>query len=126
MKLYLGLAQDIVVHRTQDRNQRKEISGNLHDQDVVIKYEIENFKNQSVTLDIVEDLKYIRREAGGGDPDHDVQYELGPDNSFAGAPDPEHSTFERVMFHVKLPARNADGKAEKVTQKLNVVLKNEW
>ena len=30
--------------------------------------------------------------------------------------DKEHSTFEQVMFHVKLPARNQDGKAEKVVQ----------
>jgi hypothetical protein len=30
------------------------------------------------------------------------------------------------MFHVKLPARNADGKAEKIVQKLEVFLKNEW
>ena len=38
----------------------------------------------------------------------------------------EHSTFDRVMFHVKLPARGADGKAEKIVQKLDVMLKNEW
>jgi hypothetical protein len=126
MKLYLGVAQDIVVKRTQEKNERKQISGNLHDQEVVLKYEIENFKDQPVTLDVVEDMRYIRREAGGGDSPREVQWELGDQTTFDGGPDKEHTTFDRVMFHVKLPARNADGKAEKIVQKLDVVLKNEW
>jgi hypothetical protein len=125
MKLYLGVAQDIVVKRTQEKNVRKEISGNLHDQEVVIKYEIENFKDQPVTLDVVEDMRYLHREAGGGDSERDVQWELGEQTTFDGL-DKEHSTYDRAVFHVKLPARNADGKAEKMVQKFNVVLKNEW
>jgi hypothetical protein len=126
MKLYLGVAQDIVVKRTQEKNERKEISGNLHDEDVVLKYEIENFKDQPVTLDVVEDMRYVRREAGGGDSERNVQWELGNQTTFEGGPDKEHSTFDHVIFHVKLPARSADGKAEKVVQKLELVLKNEW
>jgi len=126
MKLYLGVAQDIVVKRTQEKNERKQISGNLHDEEVVIKYEIENFKDQPVTLDVVEDMRYLRREAGGGDSDRDVQWQLGSQTTFDGGPDKEHTTFDRVMFHVKLPARSADGKAEKSVQKLDVILKNEW
>jgi hypothetical protein len=125
MKLYLGVAQDVVVKRTIDRNQRKDISGNLHDQDVVLKYEIENFKDQPVTLDVVENLKYVRRESSG-DNERDVQWELGGETTFEGGPDKEHSTFEQAMFHVKLPARTADGKAEKSVQKLHVIFKNEW
>jgi hypothetical protein len=125
LKLYLGVAQDIVVKRTIDKNERKVISGNLHDQNVTVKYEIENFKQQPVTLDVVEDLRYLRRETTG-DNDRDVQWELGDQTTFEGGPDKEHSTFDRLMFHVKLPARNADGKAEKSVQKLQVVLKNEW
>ena len=126
MKLYLGVAQDIVVKRTQEKNERKEITGNLHDQEVVIKYEIENFKDQPVTLDVVEDMRYLRREAGGGDSERDVQWEVGNQTTFDGGPDKEHSTFDRAIFHVKLPARAADGKAEKIVQKFDVVLKNEW
>jgi hypothetical protein len=125
MKLYLGVAQDISVKRTIEKNDRKVISGNLHDQNVTVKYEIENFKDQPVTLDVVEDLRYLRRETGS-DSDRDVQWELGDQTTFEGGPDKEHSTFDRLMFHVKLPARNADGKAEKSVQKLQVVLKNEW
>ncbi len=125
MKLYLGVAQDIVVKRTQEKNVRKEISGNLHDQEVVVKYEIENFKDQPVTLDVVEDMRYLRREAGGGDSERDVQWEPGEQTTFDGL-DKEHSTYDRAVFHVKLPARDADGKAEKTVQKFDVVLKNEW
>ena len=33
-----------------------------------------------------------------------------------GGPDTEKSTFEKLVFHVKLPARGADGKAEKIVE----------
>src|SRR4029077_4421676 len=102
-------------------NERKDISGNLHDQNVVVKYEIENFKDQPVTLDVVESMRYLRREISG-DNDRDVQWELGGDTTFDGGPDKAQSTYDQVMFHVKLPARNADGKAEKSMQKLNVMI----
>src|SRR4051812_12313890 len=45
MRLYLGVAQDIVVKRTIDKNENQRIAGNLFNQVVVIKYEIENFKD---------------------------------------------------------------------------------
>ena len=41
-------------------------------------------------------------------------------------PDKDKSTFDRVLFHVKLPARGADGKAEKIVHKLHLQIKNEW
>jgi hypothetical protein len=126
MKLYLGVAQDIVVKRTIDRNDNERVAGNLFNQSVVIKYEIENFKDQAVTLDIVENLRYIRNEALGRDTGRDVQWELGKDTTFAGGPDKGKSTVDQVLFHVKLPVRGADGKAEKSIQKFHVVLKNEW
>jgi hypothetical protein len=125
MKLYLGVAQDIVVKRTIERNDNQRIAGNLYNQTVVIKYEIENFKEQAVTLDIVENLRNIRREVRA-DNNRDVEWELGNQTTFEGGPDKEKSTFEKLMFHVKLPPRSADGKAEKLTHKLHVILKNEW
>jgi hypothetical protein len=126
MKLYLGVAQDIVVKRTIDRNENQRVAGNLFNQTVVIKYEIENFKDQAVTLDIAESLRQIRNEALGRDTGRDVEWELGKETTFAGGPDKEKSTFDQLVFHVKLPARGADGKAEKSIQKLQVILKNEW
>jgi hypothetical protein len=92
---------------------------------VVLKYEIENFKDQAVTLDIVENLRHIRNEVRG-DTGRDVEWELGKLTTFEGGPDQEKSTFDQVVFHVKLPPRGKDGKADKKEHKLNVILKNEW
>ncbi len=125
MRLYLGVAQDIVVKRTIEKNENQRIAGNLSNQVVVIKYEIENFKDQAVTLDLVEMTRQIRNEVRG-DTGRDVEWELNKDTTFEGGPDKEKSTFDKLVFHVKLPARGADGKAEKSIQKLSLTIKNEW
>jgi len=83
MKLYLGVAQDIVVKRTIEKNERKHVSGNLFHQEVILKYEIENFKDQAVTLDVVENLRHVRNEVRG-DSGRDVEWELGKETTFAG------------------------------------------
>jgi hypothetical protein len=125
MRLYLGVAQDIVVKRTIEKNENQRVAGNLSNQIVVVKYEIENFKDQAVTLDLVEMLRHIRNETRG-DTGRDVEWELNKDTTFEGGPDKEKSTFDKLVFHVKLPARGADGKAEKSIQKLSLTIKNEW
>jgi hypothetical protein len=125
MKLYLGVAQDIVVKRTIDKNDNRRVAGNLFNHEVVLKYEIENFKDQPVTLDVVENLRHVRSEIRG-DNGRDVEWELGKDTNFDGGPDKEKSTFEQLVFHVSLPARDKDGKAEKVVKRLDVTFKNEW
>lgn len=125
MRLYLGLAQDIVVKRTIEKREQKQLAGNLYDYEVIIKYEIENFKDSPVTLDVAETLRYLRNEIRG-DSGRDVQWELGPQTTFEGGADPEKTTLERVLFHAKLPPRNADGKAEKIVHKLHLFIKNEW
>ena len=125
MRLYVGVAQDIVVRRTIDRNDIRRIAGNLYDREVVVKFEIENFKDKAVVLDVSENVRAIRNELYG-DNGRDVQWELGPSTTFAGGPDKEKSTFEQLLFHVPLPARGADGKAEKIVHKLHLVIKNEW
>jgi len=125
MRLYLGVAQDISIKRTIDKNESRRIAGNLFNQSIVLKYEIENFKEQPATLDIVESLRQIRNEVRG-DTGRDVEWELGNDTTFAGGPDKDKSTFDRLVFHVTLPARGADGKTQKLIEKLHVTLKNEW
>jgi len=125
MRLYVGVAQDIVVRRTIDRNDVTRIAGNLYNRDVVVKYEIENFKDKPALLDISENVRAIRNEVAG-DNGRDVQWELGKQTTFEGKPDKEKSTFEQLVFHVPLKPRAADGKAEKVVQKLHLVIKNEW
>lgn len=125
MRLYLGVAQDIVVKRTIEKNEAKRITGDLYDQEVILKYEIENFKKQPVTLDLSENLRHVRNEVRGN-TGRDVEWELGKETTFEGEPDPEKSTFEKVVFHVSLPAASSEGKAEKIVHKLHVILKNEW
>jgi hypothetical protein len=124
MRLYLGVAQDIVVRRTIAKSEAKRIAGNLYDHEVIVQYEIENFKDEPVTLDVVESLPYIRNETRG-DTGREVQWQLGDQTTFNGKPDPEHTTFDKLTYHVELPAAQ-DGKAEKITHKLHLILKNEW
>jgi hypothetical protein len=124
MELYLGVAQDIVVKRTIDKREQTRVAGNLYDYDVVLKYEIENFKTSAVALDVSEHLRHIRNEIRG-DTGRDVQWELGGQTTL-GDPDKEKSSVERVLFHVNLPARAEDGKAEKIIHKLHVRIRNEW
>jgi len=125
MRLYLGVAQDIVVKRTIDRNVRKHVAGNLYHREIVIKYEIENFKNIPVTLDVVENLRSVRNELGG-ETGRDVEWELGKRTTFAGGPNKDKTTYEQVHLHADLPPRDRDGKAEKITHRFHFVIKNEW
>jgi hypothetical protein len=125
MRLYLGVAQDIVVKRTIAANDDKRVAGNLHNRELVIKYEIENFKDQAVTLDLAEDVSYVRREVGLG-TQRDPQWELGAKTTLPQPPDKDKGTFDKVLFHVPLPAKDKSGKAEKVVHELHLILKNEW
>jgi hypothetical protein len=125
MRLYVGTAQDVVVKRTIDKNEQKRMAGNLYNRQVVVRYEIENFKDKAVTLDISENIRALRNEVAG-DTGRDVQWELGEGTTLPGKPDKEKSTFEQVVSHLDLPARGADQKAIKTVHKLDVLIKNEW
>ncbi|MEX0711333.1 MAG: hypothetical protein WD278_03225 [Pirellulales bacterium] len=125
MQLYLGVAQDIVVKRTIETNEVHRVAGNLNNREVVIKYEIENFKDKPVTLDVAESLRHIRNEVHG-DTGRDVEWQLGGKTTFQGGADKEKSTYDQVVFHADLPARDASGKAAKIVHKLHVTIKNEW
>jgi hypothetical protein len=125
MRLYLGVAQDIVVKRTIEKNNSKRIAGNLYDHEIVVKYEIENFKKQAVTLAFAENLRHLRGEVRG-DTGRDVDWQLDPATTFAGGPDPELSTAEKLVFYAKLPGADSNGKAAKIVHTLSLVLKNEW
>ena len=123
LTLYLGLARDIAVRRMVDLNERQRIAGNLYRYDVTLKYEIENFKDAPVTLDISESVRQIRNEVRG-DSGRDPEWQLG-DGSLRN-PDPEKSDADKLLFHVELPARAADGSAKKQIHTLRLTLNNEW
>ncbi len=124
MKLYVGTAQDIVVKRTIDKNEVHRIAGNLYNREVIVKYEIENFKDRAVALDVSENLVALRNEVGG--TSRDPEWDLGDATTFEGETDPRRTTFDRIVLQTDLPARGADAKAEKITHKLHVIFKNEW
>lgn len=125
MPIYLGVAQDIVVKRTIEKNETHRVAGNLFNREVIVKFEIENFKDKPVTLDVAESLRFIRNEVHG-DTGRDVDWTLGDETTFEGGLDKAKSTFDRVLFHADLPARDKDGKAEKIVHKLHVTISNEW
>ena len=125
MRLYLGVAQDIVVKRTIAKNETTRVTGNLFNHDVTLRYEIENFKKQPVTLQVAENLSHVRSEVGRN-AQRDAEWEVLPGSTFTRPSDPERSTFENVCYPVDLPAANTEGKAEKVIHTLNLRFKNEW
>ena len=125
MKLFLGQAKDVVVKRTIDRRNKVRMLGNLYNYDVIVKYEIENFKDQGVVLDLVESLTALRREILR-DTGRDVEWEFGDQGTLAGMRNADKSTAEKVVFNVTAPPRGADQKAVKQVHTLHVVIKNEW
>jgi hypothetical protein len=125
LKLYLGVAQDIVVKRTIERREQVRVLGNLYDYDVIVKYEIENFKDQPAVLDVAESMRALRAEIRGDSP-RDVEWELISDGTLTPLLDTEKSTADRLLFHVNLPPRGADDKAVLQTQTLHLRIKNEW
>jgi hypothetical protein len=124
MTLYLGVAKDIVVKRTIERREQKRIIGQLYDYDVIVKYEIENFKDSGATLDIAESMPDLRREILG-ETNREVEWVLGEEGTLK-QPDAEKSTADRPLFHVALPPRGEDQKAKKAIHTLHVIIKNEW
>jgi hypothetical protein len=96
----------------------------LYEYDVVVQYEIENFKDQPVVLDLAEHIPSLRAEILH-DTGRPVEWVIGEAGTLKELDD-ELSTADRPVFHVELPPRGADQKAVKQVHKLNVVIKNEW
>ena len=125
MRLYVGTAQDVVVVRTIDKNEQKRVAGNLYNREIIVKFEIENFKDRPISLDVAESVRAIRDQVAG-DTGRDVEWELGPETTFLGGLDKSRSTFDKIVLHTDLDARGADGTAKKIVHKLHVIIKNEW
>ncbi|MCW8929929.1 MAG: hypothetical protein OQL19_06810 [Gammaproteobacteria bacterium] len=133
-KLFIGQAQDIVVKRVIERKKRHRINGNLYNIDAVVKYEIENFKDQSVNLIIEESIPFLRnqvfpsrhRASYGNSVDNAIEWEVGKETSFTGKPLKKQASSQKIAYQVTLPARNAQEKVIKLEKKLNINFKNEW
>jgi hypothetical protein len=124
LKLYLGVAQDIVAVRTIEKSEQKRINGALYHHSVIIKYELENYKEQSVILDIHENIRDIRNELRGNNG-REVEWELEKETSLTER-DSEKSTYDTIVFAAQLPPRNKQGDAEKITHRIHLNIKNEW
>ncbi|MCP4040654.1 MAG: hypothetical protein GY731_01705 [Gammaproteobacteria bacterium] len=125
MSLYLGLARDVVVKRTIEKNRRHRVTGNLYHHEVVVKYEIENFKDSPLTLDVVEDLRHLRGEVHQ-DTGRPVEWQLGKKTTLEVGPLPDRTTADKAVFQTMLPPRAGSGKPEKLVRRFHVHLKNEW
>ncbi len=126
MDLYLGESRDIVCTRTIDSNVREVKRGNLFNQNIVIKYEIENFRDKPATLRILEQVNRLCAElAGVGN--RDTEWEKGSQTSSELKIDMEKG-ITMPMLLVDLPAAPADKtkKVEKVVVKFHITLKNCW
>ena len=126
MKLYLGEARDIVCTRTIESNERHSIRGNLFNQEIVIKYEIENFKNKAATVHIVEQLNRLAAEYAGWDHG-DVEWEQGRRTTDNVQFEFEHGGTVPTLI-VDLPARpdDQDEEVETIVVKFHLTLKNCW
>ena len=126
MRLYLGESRDIVCTRIIKENKRHNVRGNLHNQEIVINYEIESFKDKPCQLDIVEQINRLCRQYAG-DPHGDAEWKTMAKTS--KAIDFSYPTGRvNPVMSVSLPARPKD-KDEKVKKQVftfHVIIKNVW
>jgi len=126
MKLYLGEARDIVCTRTIEENVRHHIRGNLHDQEVVIKYEIENYKDTAVSLQVVEQMNRIGQEYFGN-THGDMEWEPGNKTTrdITITYEQDHTM---PILHLDLPPhpKGGEGKVKKKVARFHFTLKNLW
>ncbi len=126
MKLYLGLARDVVVKRKITRNKRHGVRGNLYNQELIVHYTIENFKNTAVVLDIREDMNKLRDHFCGR-KGHDAQWTITPERTTLPAAQIERKDSRTAMLHIPLEAApKGEGKVKVVTVTVHVLLRNEW
>ncbi len=125
MKLYLGEARDVKCERTIEMNERHHRRGNLYDQEMIIAYRIQNFKDKEVTLGIVEQMNRIAQEYFGS-THGDVEWEIERKTS-RGIELKREEGGARPVLYVDLPPSPGDGEGvEEVEIKFHFRIKNLW
>ncbi|MEM6459674.1 MAG: hypothetical protein AAF710_09830 [Planctomycetota bacterium] len=122
--LFLGVAQDIVVKRTVEARKDDRVAGNLFHRRVTLKYEIENFKDTPVTLNLAEQIEPLRQELGLAS-NQPAEWALGDATTFPAGPLADETDQTVVTHSIDLPARSGD-EAETVTVFLELVFRNQW
>jgi len=126
MRLYLGEARDVVCERIIEHKQKQQIQGNLYSLEMIIKYEIQNFKDKPVTLDIAEQLNRVAQEHGS-QPRGDVEWEMAPQTAKE-----LDITYEQggatPILHIDLPAKPKENveEVEKTIVRFHFTLNNLW
>ena len=126
MELYLGEARDIVCTRTIEKNERHHIRGNLYNQEIIIKYEMENFKDKPLILRIVEQMNRIGQEYFGN-THGDIEWEMGQKTSKE-----IRFTYDQgqvlPVLHMDLPAnsKSKDDEVKKQVALFHFTIKNLW
>ncbi|MEX2672615.1 MAG: hypothetical protein WD294_10945 [Phycisphaeraceae bacterium] len=123
MKLYLGVARDVVVRRRILSRETDRVAGNLAHYDVVVQYEIENFRDQPTQLNVIEQINHVRNEANIPS-NWAPEWVVGQQTTFANNPDEDLTNHEEVGFVVDLPPREGD-EAETITHTLHLQYRNE-
>lgn len=121
LALFVGLARDVVVRRIVEQRERQRVAGDLYRMSVVLRYEIENFKEDPVTVVVVERPGVLRDEILGHQP-RPAQWRLGEANTL-GEPDPGESDAERLYFPVAVNPAVAGGPH---VRRLHLLFDNEW
>ena len=123
MRLYVGLAQDIVVKRTVDTNRRTKLADNMNDYHVVLKYVIENHKDKAVRVRIAEQINQLKNELHlkGSRP---VSWKVGSKTDFKSGPVSDQTNQHRIMLETSVPARQGD-KAGKVVKHLELIFERQ-
>lgn len=125
MKLYIGQARDILCKRFIETNKRHQIRGNLYNQEIVIRYEIENFKDKPATLQIREQLQRLTRQYFGttrGDVEWKILSKSKGYSSLKG----KGTNNPVLSVDLKARPKGKDKKVEKKVVRLHVMLKNLW
>jgi hypothetical protein len=126
MKLYLGLARDVVVKRKIAKNIRHTVKGNLYHRELILHYTLENFKSTPVLLDVTEDMNRLRDQFCGK-KGHDAQWTILREETTLPEHRIEREDSRTAMLHIPLEAApKGDGKVKAVTVTIHVLLKNEW
>ena len=127
MRLYVGQAQDIVCKRMVEFKETRHIRGNLHDLQVRIRYEIENFKPLPARLDIIEQINAVADQFDHGARHGEAEWELGPRTSKEISFSYEYGGANPVL-QVNLPARPENDKEEvkKTVITFQFTIKNLW
>jgi len=127
MRLYLGEARDVVCKRIVKENRRHSVRGNLFHQEVLVQFEVENFKDKPVTLDMIVQMNRLAKQYGAS-PHGDAEWELGDRTSKAIRVSTTKHGGARPVLSVDLPARpkDKDEKVKKHTFLFHVTIRNLW